>query len=322
MIDFDAKFDRPALRPPPSPAEVAALLDAEVEALEPLAGGYTNINLRVRLAGDPAWKVLRLRERDPEGLAREVALLGRVAERVPAPRVLAHGGASGRPWALLTWIDGRPLADALADARLGPKGWAAAARATGEVLARIHGVRFAAAGFLDARLEVARPLGDLGAAFLDFFAEALADARAAARLGPALVERTRAHVRRHGGLLADLEETSALVHSDFNAKNLLVREVAGRLEVAAVLDWEFAFSGSPLVDLGNFLRFAHERPPEVEAAFVAGYEAARGARLPREWRRAATLLDLTALLEMLTREQAGPRTLRTARDAIARAVGG
>ncbi|MCO5165736.1 MAG: phosphotransferase [Planctomycetes bacterium] len=322
MIDFDAKFDRRAPRPTPSAAEVAALLDVEVEALEPLAGGYTNTNLRVRLAGDPAWKVLRLPERDPDGLSREVALLERVAERVPAPRVLAHGGAPGRPWALLAWVDGRSLADALADERLGPPGWAAGARATGEVLARVHEVRFAAAGFLDARLEVARPLGDLAAAFLDFAAKALADARASARLGPALVERTRAHVRRHGGLLADLEETAALVHSDFNAKNVLVREVDDRVEVAAVLDWEFAFSGCPLVDLGNFLRFAHERPPEVEAAFVAGYEAARGARLPRGWRRAATLLDLTALLEMLTREQAGPRTLSTARDAIARAVDG
>jgi aminoglycoside/choline kinase family phosphotransferase len=48
-----------------------------------------------------------------------------------------------------------------------------------------------------------------------------------------------------------------LVHADFNPKNILVRGAS----VAAVLDWEFAFSGTPLFDVGNMLRFAERYPP-------------------------------------------------------------
>src|SRR5258708_14732387 len=37
---------------------------------------------------------------------------------------------------------------------------------------------------------------------------------------------------------------------------------AGRHQVAAVLDWEFALSGSGVIDIGNLLRFEHESRSE------------------------------------------------------------
>ena len=42
------------------------------------------------------------------------------------------------------------------------------------------------------------------------------------------------------------------------------------LESGRILDWEFAISGSPLVDIGNFLRFEDELPPGFIKAFVRG----------------------------------------------------
>ena len=44
-----------------------------------------------------------------------------------------------------------------------------------------------------------------------------------------------------------------LVHSDFNAKNILVETATG--EVTGLVDWEFAHAGGPFTDLGNLLRF-------------------------------------------------------------------
>ena len=68
--------------------------------------------------------------------------------------------------------------------------------------------------------------------------------------------------------------------------------------MAAVLDWEFAVSGSPLADVGHFLRYERSGRPAAEPHFRTGYLEA-GGRLPPEWRRLARLVDLVALCEML-----------------------
>ena len=78
--------------------------------------------------------------------------------------------------------------------------------------------------------------------------------------------------------------------------------MGGRWTVAAVLDWEFAVSSSPLADLGSFLRYERAARPVAEPHFFAGYVRA-GGRLPHNWRRLARLVDLAALCESLTHDQ-------------------
>jgi aminoglycoside phosphotransferase (APT) family kinase protein len=95
-----------------------------------------------------------------------------------------------------------------------------------------------------------------------------------------------------------LKGARSLVHSDFKGFNILVRQVQRHWKVAGVLDWEFAFAGSPLVDIGNMLRYSHLHPPVFEKAFLNGYRE-QGGRLPAEWKRAAKLIDLLSLCEFL-----------------------
>ncbi len=71
--------------------------------------------------------------------------------------------------------------------------------------------------------------------------------------------------------------------------------------MAAVLDWEFAFSGSPLADVGHFLRYERQSRPLAEPYFSEGYLSA-GGRLPDRWRRLARITDLIALCESLTHD--------------------
>ena len=133
-----------------------------------------------------------------------------------------------------------------------------------------------------------------------------------------LRDRCRALVWSRADELAGLDHEARLVHGDFNRRNLLVRRAAGRWSVAAVLDWEFAVSGSPLADLGNFLRYERASRPLVEPHFSAGYRNA-GGTLPRDWRRLARLLDLTALCESLTHGQL-PDTVTTELVELVRAT--
>jgi len=58
----------------------------------------------------------------------------------------------------------------------------------------------------------------------------------------------------HQAEVATLPDQAVLVHADYNGKNLLMQSTHEGWQVAAVLDWEFAFAGSPLFDTGNFLR--------------------------------------------------------------------
>ena len=59
--------------------------------------------------------------------------------------------------------------------------------------------------------------------------------------------------------------TPGIVHGDFHAANLLFSHTSG--DVAAILDWEMATIGDPLLDLGWFVcTWPSERAPAVSAA--------------------------------------------------------
>ena len=101
--------------------------------------------------------------------------------------------------------------------------------------------------------------------------------------------------------MASLGEERRLVHSDFGGPNLLVdQDASQRWQVSGVIDWEFAFSGPPLVDVGHMMRYERRRRPLVEPYFSQGFCAA-GGTLPENWRDHARAVDLMALCESLTR---------------------
>ncbi|HEY3581171.1 MAG TPA: phosphotransferase [Pyrinomonadaceae bacterium] len=89
-----------------------------------------------------------------------------------------------------------------------------------------------------------------------------------------------------------------LVHNDFGNRNIIVREVSGRWRVAAILDWEFATSGSPLVDVGHFLRYERPERPLREPHFSRAY-VEHGGVLPENWELLVKLFDFTALAQCL-----------------------
>ena len=121
------------------------------------------------------------------------------------------------------------------------------------------------------------------------------------RAGAALAGRILQYVEMWAERLTELDWESSLVHGDFNGANILVRSLGGTWGAAAVLDWEYAFSGSHLFDIGNFLRYERAEHPLVEPHFSLGFTRA-GGRLRENWRNISRAVDLTALCEMLTRE--------------------
>jgi len=259
-------------------AGLAAALEAElgegpVSGLRRLSGGASRETWSFAAGERP----LILQRQRPgargTGMAVEVAVLRAArTERVPVPEVVADGpggdgGPLGRPWMVVTHVDGETIARKI----LRDEPYAGAlpllAGQCGEALARIHRIP---AGTV--------PGGDPGdpadqVAQIRATLDGVGEPHPACELGFRWLERHRPE-----------PEPTRLVHGDFRLGNLIV----GPDGLRAVLDWELVHLGDPLEDLGwlcvRAWRFGAE--PRVGGFgtvddLVAAYEAESGTRIDR-----------------------------------------
>ena len=274
-----------------------------VVEMQPLTDGLRNANFKLRLDSAPESVILRIYEHDASLCQKEVDLLRLVGGPVPVPEVLytePRGCPDLPPFILTRYVEGISFLDLKRSGDI--DAIAQAAYSAGQTLAAISRVAFPKAGWLGPGPAVAAPLLEGEDSAPRFVDRCLRSANLQRRMPADLRERTRASMWAWAPRLACLDGDARLVHGDFSRRNLLVRRIAGRWSVAAVLDWEFAISGSPLSDLDSFLRYERASRPLAEPHFSAGYLHA-GGTLPPDWRQLARLLGLTALCESLTHDQ-------------------
>jgi aminoglycoside phosphotransferase (APT) family kinase protein len=234
---------------------------------EPLGGGASNVMFTVR-RGASRWVLRRppavAVTRADDGIRREYRLLEALAGTdVPHPRVVAlceDHAVLGCTFFLMEEVDGVP-----AETIAGEPG-AAVAFALIDALAALHGVDWRAAG-----------LGDLGRP--EMFHE-----RQVARWTRQLESnegRPLPGVDRVGEWLEANRPASyepAIMHGDYHMRNALVSE-GSPPRVVAILDWETATIGDPLLDLAGFCEIVRTRAPEgwpADRELVERYVAMRG----------------------------------------------
>jgi aminoglycoside phosphotransferase (APT) family kinase protein len=247
----------------------------------PLTGGYGGQTYAVSAGDEDA--VIKFYVQDPGRAAVDAALLELVRGLLPVPRVLdlkREGSYDDPPYLLTERLPGINLQlfleTATADQRR------SVGTQLGELLARLSGMPFLRSGmFRDADLGI-EPFG------LGDLAEYVAGLNLDLGAGFATV------IDEAEDLLAGGVNRVCLVHSDFNAKNLLVDPETVR--ITGLIDWEFAHAGSPYADLGNLLRFC-EDPVLASAVLEALRPMDLGERLVDLGRAA----DLWALLDLARR---------------------
>jgi Ser/Thr protein kinase RdoA (MazF antagonist) len=284
-----------------------------VSAVSPLTDGFRNANFKVDLTGSPESVVLRLYEHDPAICRKEADLLRLVA--VPEIIHAEPNGMDGlRPFMLMTFVEGISLRDLRHTS--GNEPLAQAGYSVGRTLAAIGRFSFERPGWLSHGPTVTAPLLEGTDPVPRFIEQCLGDVNFQRRVPRELGERVRNLVWRWAPQLAELDTHAQLVHCDLGHRNLLVLCVDGSWQVTAVLDWEFAISGSPLADIGHFL-LRHERQSMdvIEPHFISGYLDGGGS-LPQDWRHLAGLLDLTALCESLTHVQLPETIIRELVDLV------
>lgn len=273
-------------------------------ALTPLTGGYSGETFLV--GEDPDEQVvLRIYRRDPGRALVDASLLRLVRGLLPVPDVLEERPATDTSPAILVTrkLDGVTL-ESLLRANPPDLDWDTLGQHLGYLLARLSGIPFLRPGRFDGPdltvestsmpddlrefTQVRRDTGRL-AAWQERDYHALLD----------LVD----HAEDVSAAAAtESEGRTVLVHSDFNPKNILVDPEAA--EVVGVVDWEFAYAGSPYADFGNLSRF--EREDKLTGAVLEAFvDVGSGLRDVEERSRAA---DLWALVELAGRVQTNPVT--------------
>jgi aminoglycoside phosphotransferase (APT) family kinase protein len=325
-MDFKGKFDlRPSsllhLEPEMILQVASQLTTSPLHHAATLSGGFSTTNILLQFA-DGERCVLRASPQQ-ERLETEADLLdylSRKAPEVPVPKVLwrtpEHLDGGFGAFAM-TYVEGDTLAkveDALsrADCR-------DICEQLARVAARIHELRFAQCGLLGPGPKVTDPFTSYATGTVGFMQSCLDDVNLQRRVGVDRWKRLQ-DCLAHRPDLHQPSLTHQLCHSDFNQKNLLIqRNSNGCHQVAAVLDWEFAFSGSSVVDIGNLLRFEHESPAVDSAWFADAYRAA-GGQLHKAWRQQSLFADLLAQCAFLIKTEELPNTFRTAIGVIDRTL--
>ncbi len=289
--------------------------------IAPVPGGLTNTNLKIRLAGRTAPLFLRFYQRSGDLAHKEMAICARVKGRVHVPAYLHYAPenpVTGHAFAVIDWIDAKTLQEL--HGSLNDKALTEIGIAIGAMLAAIHAFDYDHFGFLDAAL-MANPPMDLNRdALMAYLQKCFVEGLGGPRLGAELTQKLMDFAAREGQCVEAWQDRACLVHGDMNLSNIMVRETASGWEVAALIDWEYAFAGAPGFGLGMLLR------PPFDAAATAfieglqeGYRGAGGA-MPEDWQRIARVTDLFSYADVLHHKDTSADVIADARADISRII--
>lgn len=292
----------------------------KVVKVEPTKGGLANSSFLVQTESGNQLH-LRICVRDPSAAEKEYRLIQLIQGNVPTPRPIHFSTVnpiSDHPFMILSWVEGTRLETIVGELR--PRDVDHLGESLGGTLALIHRFQFDQFGFFNDHLEIPSPMQMGGKGLLRYAEECLLENLAGERLGEPLTEKILKFIEAECGLLDEWRGKPCLTHSDFNGSNILVKKGNAGWDVAAVIDWEFAFSGTPFFDFGNLLRAPLGEVPGIDAAIERGYKSA-GGELPPQWRKMSRLTDLTAWLEFLTRRNAGINLISDCKTQICKTMG-
>jgi fructosamine-3-kinase len=259
-------------------------LDAPIQIF---SGGHANSN--VRIGGD---RVLRIYRRDETSIEKEKRLLETEWASFRSPKVLEQGS----DFLLMEFVPHEPL--------LGSREHGAA---IGRALVEIHATAFEQCGFL------AEDAGHVEQPFDGFVDAALGHLHAMDGLAPEIRDPVSSELESCRQELESLAASPVLLHGDFKVSNLHWAADGRPL----VLDWEFAWSGPALADVGQLFRW--EPPADFRLGFMSAYRAA-GGELPDDWLTWASRLDLINMIGLLERAEPGTRRYKDIFGRIRKAV--
>ncbi|MBX3710080.1 MAG: aminoglycoside phosphotransferase family protein [Gammaproteobacteria bacterium] len=267
-----------------------------IDELFLLSEGCANTNYKVTFKNSRLPVVIRIYLREKTALAREVAIYKLVADKMPVAAHLYFDESCTlypHPYSIMEWIKGKLLREVILS-----KNENAIRQSTFEAglyLNELRQIKFTHGGFFQENLQI-RPFTK-EEEYLPYVLSLLDEESIKNDLDPGLHGAVIKLVNTYSKLLPDENEAN-LTHADYDPANMMVTEVNGKWKIAAILDWEFAFAGTYLLDIGMMLRYSHRLPSYYENNFITGITS-NGFYLPEEWKKQAKLMDLLCLLQLV-----------------------
>jgi len=276
-----------------------------LKSFELLTGGAGNSSYLIRFDGTEAPVVLRIYTRDPSVCQKEVDILRSASGQLPVPELIyadPKGEDDVGPYVLYRYAEGITFQELKSRGDL--QDMADAAYAIGAALARLS---WATSARLASRQEI-------NGACLD---------------SPILEQRVGGADRDRLGIffsnwlprIRHLYQDRALVHGDFNNRNTIVNRKGSGWVVTGILDWEYAFIGSPLWDASRFICFERQARPCREPHFSRGFRE-NGGSLPKDWSEFSRALNALSAAESLSRPNLREQYIPDLRDLIVATLDG
>ena len=284
--------------------------------LQRLSGGLINSNYKITIQGENELihtYVLRIYSGSSEFHSsvelclKEQAILKLVKSKVPVPDCIfasSEENSENPAYMVQSWINGCNLREFL-QSPSSTSQKTKIALLLGETLANIHSFKFENHGILGPELKIINPFIITPESYIAYMEQFLCDGPAGKRLSQVQKEKIWKWIYNYLDLLNHLNQTPSLVHADFNPLNILISDEENELTISGILDWEFAFSGSKLFDLGNLFRYERDLKNTFIENIVSSY-LQNGGDLPDNWQTLIRLLDLISICSMLNRENCGP----------------
>lgn len=261
-----------------------------------ISGGCANLNIKIQIENEPLF-ILRVYLREKEAAYREQKLGQLLRSIIPLPDIIFISTYEEYRFAILKFIPGITLRDLLLSPK--PHNIKEIMEDVGVMLANIHSHHFPAPGLLDKDLNVL-PLSSTKTYQL-FAQKCLMHPTVMTILSKDFISKIKFVFDKYQSFFPDIM-ANHLVHADYDPTNILVIKMQEKWKIAGIMDWEFSFSGSPLWDVANMLRYAHQMPIIFKESFLYGLES-KGHNLPKGWQTSVHLLNLLSLLDCLERCQ-------------------
>lgn len=267
-----------------------------IDKLFLLSEGCANTNYKVTFKNNRPPVVIRIYMREKAALPREIAIHKLVADKIPVPAHLYSNDQCTDypyPYAIMEWVEGILMREVIL--KKNEEAIVACAYEAGLYLNIMRQLTFSHGGFFQNGLTI-QPFNN-EEHYLPYVLNLLKDKSVKESLGNNLLNAVLYLVNDNVTLLPD-DSNGNLTHADYDPANILVTQVDDKWKIAAILDWEFAYAGTYLLDIGMALRYSHKIPDYYENSFIAGIQA-HGFQLPDKWKKQAKLMDLLCLLQLI-----------------------